>query len=160
MQDYVMRLIQQVAQMVAAIMGHRNAGRRPEAQQEIDRLCLQTAGLPLALIKQASPEALRAFLPVGGPQRMARDILLAELLLQDADLNGAEDPTAAAHLRAHAFCLIHDHLHALGAEDRVHYTEKLDGLAQSLGGTPADRHVADKVNGWLQRNDGAVQVTG
>ena len=64
-----MRLIQQVAQMVAAILGHRNAGRMVEAAQEVDRSCFQTAGLPLALIRQATPEALREFLPTGGHQR-------------------------------------------------------------------------------------------
>jgi hypothetical protein len=156
MSDYIMRLIRQVAQMVAAIMGHRNAGRDAEAAVEIERACVQTAGVPLSLVRQASPEALRQFLQSGGPQRVTRDVMLAELLLQDAELqekNGQQKE--AAHSRAHAFCLIVDAVDSLTLDDAAHYRAKLDALAAELtsASVSSDPYVSQKVQAWMRRVD-------
>jgi hypothetical protein len=106
-------------------------------------------GVPLSLIRQASPEALRGFLQAPSPERMARDILLAELLLQEAEMHG--DDAEARHLRAHAFCLIHDSMPWLNADDTAHYRARLDALAAELRGAAADLYVSRKVESWLGR---------
>jgi hypothetical protein len=161
MQDYIMRLIQQVAQMVAVIMGHRKAGRGDEAAEEIERACLQTAGVPLTLIRQASPEALRQFLQPGGPQRLTRDFLLAELLLQDAEIQQENGCSAASlHSKAHAFCLISDSVDALTVDDMVHYHARLDALAVELKDAPLDAYVRQKVLVWLERSGTVTGFTG
>lgn len=149
--DYIRRLIEQVAQMLAAIMGHRNAGRNDEAVQEIEKSCLQTAGLPMSLVRQASPEALRDFLQSGGPQRHIRDMLLAELMLQDAELSeiaGREED--ALRCQEHAFCLIADAMELLGADDLAVYRSKMAVLAPLLAGRTSDPYVWQRLDRWTE----------
>jgi hypothetical protein len=151
-QDYIMRMIQQVAQMLAVLMGHRHAGRREEAAQEIERACLLHAGVPMSMVRLATPEALRQFLPAGGHRNLARDIMLAELLMQDAELMDEQGEAAAAlHSRSHAFCLINDAVDSLAADDTAHYRSTLDSLAKAMDGFPLDSYVAVKHQAWLEK---------
>lgn len=159
--DYIRRLIEQVAQMLAAIMGHRNAGRNEAAQQEIEKSCLQTAGLPLELVRQASPEALRAFLQTGGAQRHIRDMLLAELLLQDAELSESAGRDAdALRCREHAFCLIMDALPLLTADDSAVYQSKLGALAPLVGGSTSDPYVWQRLARWSETKNDIITGSG
>ena len=86
-QDYILRVIEQVTQMLAAILALRKAGRNAEAAKEIEAVCLQTVGLPLNLVNRSSPETILQLLESGGGTRHVRAVMLAELLLQDAELS-------------------------------------------------------------------------
>jgi len=44
-QDYILRLIEQVTQMLASILALRRTGRDAEAAKEVEAVCLQSVGL-------------------------------------------------------------------------------------------------------------------
>jgi hypothetical protein len=69
-QDYILRLIEQVALMLAEILRLRKAGRNAEAVERIAVICLQTIGLAFDLMKRSSPETILQLLERGGGTRM------------------------------------------------------------------------------------------
>jgi hypothetical protein len=145
-QDYLMRLIEQIGQMLASILTLRRAGRNEEAAQEIDAMCLQTAGLPLDRIRKSSPESIAAALATSGALRHARAITLAELLMQDAELSEAAGRKADGMLsRLHAFCLLSDSIDVLGAEEQSIYRQKLTALAATIEACSADPYVHERL---------------
>jgi hypothetical protein len=133
-QDYIQRLLQQVAQMLAAILAHRQAGRNIEAKEAIERSCFQTTGIPLLLAKLSSPEDLLQMLDSGPTGlRCSRKILLAELLLQDAEIDEAagrmDEATRSETLAA---CLLHAAIDSLNADEAAAYGTKLESLQRKL----------------------------
>jgi hypothetical protein len=64
--DYVLRLIDQIALMLAEILQLRKLGRAREAHDQIATACLQSVGLPLALVKHSAPETILEMLATGG----------------------------------------------------------------------------------------------
>ncbi len=138
-EDYLLRLARQMGQMLAALLGHREKGRQEEAEQEIERICLESVGLSWRTVRQSSPEALLEHLQSAGALRHFRAVLLAELLIQDAELRELEGQISGAiRSRLQAFCLISDVLDMLSVEDLAVYRPKLDELARQL--EPASGH--------------------
>ena len=149
-EDYIMRLIQQVAAMLAAIIAKRGDGKPAEARQDLDSTCLQTIGLPLATLKRYSPEALARQLEQSGANRYGRSIMLAELFIQDAELlseNGS-DAQGALGSWLHAFCLVFDSFPLLSADEQAVYRPKLEILAAKLEHLPPNPFVTDKLRAW------------
>jgi hypothetical protein len=131
--DYILRMIQQAAMMLASIIARKERGDLPGAAREIEEKCLQTVGLPLAVIKQSTPDSLAELLAAGGALRPARSIALAELLIQDAELCERQgDPVLAVLAYAHAARLLADSLGALSGEDFTHYQSKLEDVDAKL----------------------------
>lgn len=123
--DYVLRLIDQVALMLAEILAKRKKGARAEARTEIEHQALQHTGLPLSLIRGAAPAMVADLLRNGGELRFIRSVLLAELLLQDAEIcEESDDPTGAIAGYVHAWCLLHDAAISFGKEEREHFGAK------------------------------------
>ncbi len=119
-QDYIMRLLQQVAAMLAAIMTKRGNGQIDEAQQELQETCFQPVGLSLDAVKQLSPDALASHLRDAGGNRYYRAVTLAELLIQDAEiLDALGESQSALPGYFHAFCLLSDSLHVLSSEEQA-----------------------------------------
>ena len=150
-EDYIMRLIQQVAAMLAAIIAKRGDGKPAEARQDLDTTCLQTLGLPLAILKRYTPEALTRQLEQSGANRYARSIILAELLIQDAELlseNGDEQGALASYL--HSFCLLFDSFSFLSTDEQAFYRPKLEMLAAKLEHLPPNPYVTDKLGVWRE----------
>lgn len=124
--DYILRMIEQVAMMIAAIIARRQRGDLAGAAGEIEEKCLQHIGLPLAVIRQSTPEAVAELLAAGGGLRHPRSILLAELLIQDAGISELRgDPPFAAIAYAHAARLLADSLPVLSGDDLAHYEGRL-----------------------------------
>lgn len=141
-----MRLIEQIAQMLASILALRRAGRNQEAAQEIQAMCLQTAGLPLDRIRKSSPESIAATLATSGALRHQRAIMLAELLMQDAELSEAAGRKTDGMLsRLHAFCLLSDSIDLLGPKEQPIYRQKLAALAATIEACSADPYVHNKL---------------
>jgi BMFP domain-containing protein YqiC len=69
-QDYILRLIEQVGQMLAEISRLRKA----EIPQRIRAICQQTIGLSLDLVKRSSPEMILKLLESGGGTHYARAV--------------------------------------------------------------------------------------
>ena len=128
--DYILRMIEQVAMMLAEIVASRRRGDVAEATREIADKCQQTSGLTLDLVKRSSPRAIAELLRTGGELRYLRSIMLAELLVQDAEIceeSGHADDALVSYL--HAFRLVYDSLEALSLEDQRVYRDKLALIA-------------------------------
>jgi hypothetical protein len=144
--DYLLRLVEQMAQMIGSLIVKRQAGLHEEAKRDLEALCLEHIGLSLDSVRRASPEALKATLASGGALEHARAIGLAELLILDADLCvDSHQPAHASISRLHAFCLLDDHFDLLSREEQVVYRKKLDQLAQSLEALRRDPYVDGKL---------------
>lgn len=132
-QDYIIRLIQQMAAMLAGIIAQRQRGELSAAAASLEEKCLAHVGLPLAVIKHASPEGLADLLAVGGDRRFVRSIALVELLIQDAEISVLRgSPFAAVASYRHAGRLLSDALPVLDSDEKAHYQRKLDAVATRL----------------------------
>jgi hypothetical protein len=131
--DYIMRLIEQAAAMLASIFAKADAGRPGEATQDLNTLCEHSIGLDLASVKDSSPDEVGFLLAQSGALRYARSITLAEILLADATLRERE-PDAPFPLKnlVHAFCLLSDSIDVLGSDDEKAYCAKLHAVAARL----------------------------
>ncbi len=138
--DYIMRVIEQVAAMLAGIMARRKAGDQAGAAQELEEQSLRQVGLPLFVVKHSPPEAVTALLAESGARRHVRGVLLSELLLQDAAL--AEErgnPPEAVASYALAFRLLNDALATLAVDDEVIYRDRLGEISAKLRDLGGDR---------------------
>ena len=68
-QDYIMRVLQQVAAMLSVIIAKKLSGQLAEASQELEAACLRTVGLPLDRVKRLSPDELAGPLQMAGALR-------------------------------------------------------------------------------------------
>jgi BMFP domain-containing protein YqiC len=128
-QDYILRLIEQVGQMLAEISRLRKA----EIPQRIRAICQQTIGLSLDLVKRSSPEMILKLLESGGGTQYARAVMLAELLLRDAELSAAAGKDREATIsRAQAQVLPARSIDNLSADEQAAYRPKLEALTASL----------------------------
>jgi hypothetical protein len=151
-QDYIMRLVEQIAAMLAAIIAKRRGGQVAEAQQDLEATCGQTVGLTLSAVKQLSPDALADFLRDSGGNRYPRAVMLAELLIQDAEIlegKGAIHEATPGYL--HAFCLLSDAYPVLSSEERAIYGPKLDALAAKLEHLPPNPYTTERMKACRAR---------
>lgn len=131
--DYILRLIDHVALMLAEILAKRKRGERAEARTEIETQALQQTGLPLGLIRGAAPAMVAELLRNGGELRFIRGVVLAELLLQDAEIcEESGDLEAALAGYMHAWHLLHDAAISFGPEERTHFRAKQDHARDRL----------------------------
>jgi len=132
--DYVLRLIDQISLLLAEISQLRKFGRAGEARRQIPKACLENVGLPFALVKRSAPETILEMLATGGGTQHVRAIMLAKLLLQDAELAESAGRKREALIScAQARALIAQNLAQLLPQDQSVYRAKLDALSQSKG---------------------------
>ncbi|HSY18393.1 MAG TPA: hypothetical protein VK815_08670 [Candidatus Acidoferrales bacterium] len=132
--DYMLRMIEQIAAMLARLLAKKQAGQIAEARSEAENLSLQNIGLTLTELKRLSPEAVAQLLDKMGGLRTIRALTLAELLLVDAELHEANQiPNQSLANYVHAFCLLADEVDKLAKEEQTFYRAKLDLLAGRLG---------------------------
>jgi hypothetical protein len=132
-QDYILRLIEQVTRMLASILALRKAGRDAEAAKEIEVVCLETVGLPFNLVRRSSPETLLQLLASGGGTQHVRAVMLAELLLQDAELSDAAGKRRDATIsRAQAHSLLAHSIDFLSPDEQAVYRAKLEALGTAI----------------------------
>lgn len=145
-QDYILRLIEQFGALLASIMAKRKAGQVAEAQQELDAWCFQAVGMSLRLVRQMSPGALHQHIYGSGSNDYQRAILLAELLIQDAEmLEAGGEPQQALVANLHAFNLLFDARDLLPATDKATYGPHLAGLAAKLDHLPPNPYLTEKL---------------
>jgi len=153
-EDYVMRMVEQTSIMLAAIINHRKVGLDTEAMQDVEKACLQRVGLPLSLIKKSSPEQIFDLMQQGGGFYV-RSILLAELLLQDGELNEKTGKIAEAlRSQLQAFCLLVETIDVLSSDEKVIYQEKLDKLVQKLKVINADPYLQKRLADYKVNSTG------
>ncbi len=129
MADYILTIIEQVGLMLAEL-ARLKSGEKPAG---ISVLCLRETGLPLAVVKHSSPETILQLLKTGGGTQYARAVLLAELLIQDADISDAAGKKREAIIsRAQAAALLEHSIDQLSPEEQAIYRPKLDALTSGL----------------------------
>src|SRR5688572_8720219 len=82
--DYILRLIEQIATMIAGLLARRKAGEVIQAREDLENLCVRTAGLTLSEIKLLAPEEVAKLMRRAGAMQILRSLTIAELLLLDA----------------------------------------------------------------------------
>ena len=151
-QDYIMRLLQQVAAMLAGIIAKKRLGLLAEARQELEETCLRTVGLPLDRVKRLSPDELAEKLRFSGALRYTRAVMLAELLIQDAEiLESKNEAQQALASYIHAFCLLSDSLEVLSTEEQAIYGAKLEILAGKIDHLPPNPYTTQKLLAYRAR---------
>ena len=103
--------------------------KKAERPARIGALSLHEVGLPIDLVKHSSPETLFQLLETGGATQYFRAVLLAELLLQDAELSDAAGKNREALIsRAQAKALLAHSIDNLSPEEQAVYRPKLEAL--------------------------------
>ena len=143
-QDYFLRLIDQIAIMLAEIARLAASGDGSGARAEISERCRQTIGLDISQIQQMSPEALGQLIETSAGLRQTRAVTLAELLLKDAEMH-ADDLGRVSLDRLHAFCLLAPVVDSLDTDDQRVYQQKLEGLRDYLRELSDNSYVASKL---------------
>ena len=104
-----------------------------ERAARFSALSLRETGLPFDFVKHSSPEAILQLLESGGGTQHARAVLLAELLLQDADIDDAAGKSREASIsRAQAQALLMHSIGQLSPEEQAVYQPKLEALTKKL----------------------------
>src|SRR4051812_22436572 len=91
--DYVLRLVEQMATMLAALIARRKAGEVVQAREDLENTTLRTVGFTLTEIKGLAPEEVARILDRSGALRVPKAVTLAELLLLDAQWHEDDRPT-------------------------------------------------------------------
>jgi hypothetical protein len=142
--DYFMRLIDQVAAMLAQVIQKEIAGDGTGAKAELNALCRQTIGLDVSQLQQMSPEAVVQLLDTAAGLRQARAVMLAELLVKDAEMHSGDQRRATLD-RLQAFCLLSSTIDSLDLDDQRAYRPKLQLLAERLRQFDSNPYVAAKL---------------
>ena len=99
--DYIMRLVAQLTQALARILGLRRAGKVAEAEVELDAVARSLVGLDLESMGRLPASALAML--VAEPERCA---VAARILKEHGELVWARDPAAATASWRKAFALL------------------------------------------------------
>jgi hypothetical protein len=145
--DYILRLIEQIATMVAALLNRRRAGEIIEAREDLENHCVRTIGFTLSEIKSLAPEEVARILEKSGAMSVTRALMVAELLILDAQWH-EEDRSAVDRMPnyVHAFCLIADSLETLSSDEQTVFRAKLGTLAEKLGELREHPYVAERIS--------------
>ncbi|HEX4631851.1 MAG TPA: hypothetical protein VH188_12900 [Chthoniobacterales bacterium] len=143
-QDYLLRLIDQISIMLAEIARLVASGDGSGARAEISERCRQNIGLDITQIQHMSPEALGQLLETSAGLRQTRAVMIAELLLKDAEMH-PDDPSRVSLDRLHSFCLLASVVDSLDAGDQRVYRQKLEGLRDYLSGLSDNPYVTSKL---------------
>jgi hypothetical protein len=144
-QDYILRMIEQAARMLEVILAERLAGHDKEASQKIEHACVQEIGLPFSLVRLSSPETLSNLMQQSG-NGYVRSVLLAELLIQESEINDATgDRAGKIRGQLQAFCLLGESIDVLSPEEQAVYRPKLDKLAGQLREAGSDSYLMNKL---------------
>jgi hypothetical protein len=135
-QDYLLRMIEQVAQLLAEILRLRKIGRISDAAEQIKAACGQAVGLPFDVVKHSAPETILQLLESGGGTQHVRAVMLAELLLQDAELSDSIGKEREATIsRAQARVLLAHSINSLSPDEQKVYRPKLKALNAEMTDT-------------------------
>jgi hypothetical protein len=143
-QDYIMRLVLQIAAALAGIVAKQKAGDFLGAKAELNLQVQQAIGLNISEVRRLAPEAIAQLLESSGALRQSRAVVLAELLLKDAEMTEGDDSQATADY-LHAFCLLADTFSTLDADDQATYRPRLQSLAEQLRGFQTHPYIRERL---------------
>jgi hypothetical protein len=144
--DYILRLIEQLATMVAAFISRRKAGETIQAREDLENTSVRTIGFTLSEIKGLAPEEVARILNRSGALRVTRALILAELLRLDAEWHQEDrtgDQLTANYV--HAFCLTADSIDSLSLDEQPHFRARLASYAEKLGDLRNHPYIAERL---------------
>ena len=131
--DYIERLIEQLAQAIAAVVLNKRQHNYDRAREEIKRACNGLLGVQYDLVRALSTKDLLGILKINPDQAPDKCRILGELLQHDAEIyqlgGRAEDYVTSLHK---ALYLYIEAYKTLG--DKYGLKRKIDGLAQESSG--------------------------
>lgn len=132
--DYIMRMISQLAKVLAHVVQLRERGRDDDALREIDQSMQKMCGLNSQLVNSLSEASLIGALRGGASLDVGKCIVLAGLLKEEADIllgRDREDDAADRYLKSLAL-----YLEAMHDDARLNlpsYVDRVDEVAGKLG---------------------------
>jgi hypothetical protein len=141
-----MRLIEQLATIISALISRRRAGEVIQAREDLENTAVRTIGFTLSEIKNLAPEEVAKILDRSGALRVTRALILSELLRLDAEWH-QEDRTndQLTPNYVHAFCLVADSLDSLSADEQPHFRARLATYAEKLGDLRQHPYIAERL---------------
>ena len=97
--DYIMRLIQQFARVIAHIIGLKKSGQQEQAQAEVGRALKVLLGLDDELLEAISDDDLIKMLNAGSSPDIDKCLMLSVLLKNDGDISFAQGLVERGHRR-------------------------------------------------------------
>lgn len=131
--DYIMRMISQLAKVLAHIVSLRERGRDDDALREIDQSMQKLCGLNSQLVNSLSEASLISALRGGAVLDVGKCIVLAGLLKEEGDVlrdRDREDDAAARYLKSLAL-----YLEAMHDDARLilpNYVDRVQEVATAL----------------------------
>lgn len=131
--DYILRMISQLAKVLAHIVQLREKGRDDDALREIDQSMQKLCGLNSQLVNSLSESSLIAALRGGASLDVGKCLVLAGLLKEEGDILTArdrEDEAANRYLKSLSL-----YLEAMHDDARLHlpsYVERVQEVAAAL----------------------------
>jgi hypothetical protein len=123
--DYLLRIIEQMSRVLARVRMLTAGGEVAKAQDEL-RAVVRQAGLDLDMVKRMSVETLLPLLTSGPAPDPGRCLLVAEVLLAEADrLEAAGSSEDVARLRAKAVVLYRTARPHVGRDDQHVIDERI-----------------------------------
>jgi hypothetical protein len=140
--DYIIRMIEEFAQVLAEAMGLRRAGRLESVLSLLDRSAARFAGLSLRQLDALPYESLRTLLTVGGTLDVQRCVFLAELRRLEGEVRDQRTGGGAGLASSVvAFRLYGEVVAARGIEGLEERREQALVLADRLRSAPLDPDV-------------------
>jgi hypothetical protein len=155
--DYILRMIEQLATMIAGLMNRRKAGEVIQAREDLENHCVRTIGFTLSEIKNLAPEEVAKILDRSGALRVTRALIISELLRLDAEWH-QEDRTSEQLIQnyVHAFCLVADSIDSLSSDEQPHFRARLATYAEKLGDVREHPYISER----LAKYDISAQAEG
>lgn len=131
--DYILRMISQLAKVLAHIVQLREKGRDDDALREIDQSMQKLCGLNSQLVNSLSESSLIGALRGGASLDVGKCLVLAGLLKEEGDVmadRDLEDDAAARYLKSLAL-----YLEAMHDDARLvlpSYVERIQKVAEAL----------------------------
>ena len=145
--DYILRLIEQMATMLAALINRRRAGEVVQAREDLENTSVRPIGFTLSEIKNLAPEEVGKILDRSGGLRVTRAMILSELLRLDAEWH-QEDRTSDQLVQnyVHAFCLVADSIDMLSSDEQPHFRARLASYAEKLGDLREHPYISERLS--------------
>ena len=137
-------MIDQIAAVLEEIDERQRSGDNSGAKAELNSQSQQAVGLDISQVQRMSPEALAQLLNTSGGLRQGRAVLLASLLLKDAEMH-QDDVSRAAIDHVHAFCLLADTIDMLDEQGQARYRPKIHALAARLKDMDTHPYIREKL---------------
>lgn len=126
--DYILRMIEHLSRVLARVRAMIAGGELVAARDEL-RAVVRQVGLDLDMVKRMSADTLLGLLSSGASPDPARCVLVAEVLLAEADRAAASNEGAdVERLRTKAVVLFRAARPYLGREDQQTVDERIAAL--------------------------------